>query len=294
MDNVKVIIDKSYENKTIKEFLKSNNVGRGKVENIRVTKSSYINGKYCNLETILKEGDELVFTFNEEIDFVCDDIFLNVVYEDDYVLIVDKIPNIIIHPDDKNKGGTLVNIVANYYKKNNINRKVRYLHRIDKETTGLVIFAKDFLSEAILLKDIESHKVVRKYVALVEGKLEKKEGVINAPIKQDRHVNGKMCVYKNGKEAITNYKVLKQYNDFSLVEFVLQTGRTHQIRVHSSYIKHPLLGDVLYGGDMCLINRVALHSYKVSFTHPISKKTIEVSLDLPNDFNTLLNRKNAE
>lgn len=287
MDFINIKVNKEYENKTIKEFLKQNHIGRGKVEAIRVNKSSMINDKYCNLETKLKENDKLTFIIDEEIDFICDDIDIEIVYEDDYLLIVNKPANIIIHPDDKSKGGTLVNLVSNYYKKNNINRKVRFLHRIDKETTGLVLFAKDFLSEAILLQDIEKHIVQRKYLAFVEGKLNKKEGTIIANIKEDRHVNGKMCVFKDGKEAITKYKVIQEYKDYSLVEFILQTGRTHQIRVHSSFINHPLLGDVLYGGNCLHINRVALHSYEITFTHPISKKVITIKKDLPLDMEKL-------
>ena len=270
MDYIRINVPKEYEGKTIKEFLKSNHIGRGKVESIRVNKSSFINDQYCNLETKLKENDKLSFLIDEEIDFICDDKDIEVVYVDEYLLIVNKPANIIIHPDDKSKGGTLVNLVANYYKKNNISRKVRFLHRIDKETTGLVMFAKDFLSEAILLQDIEKHIVQRKYLAFIEGKFSKKQGTIKANIKEDRHINGKMCVYKDGKEAITNYKVIKEYGEYSVVEFVLQTGRTHQIRVHASYLNNPLLGDVLYGGNCLYINRVALHSYEVTFTHPIS------------------------
>ena len=189
----------------------------------------------------------------------------------------------IIHPDDKSKNGALVNLVANYFIKNNIKRKIRYVHRIDKETTGIVVFAKDFISEARLLKDIESHKLVRSYLAFVEGKFNNKKGTINAPIGQDRHKNNKMCVAKNGKEAITHYEVIEEYKEYSLVKFTLETGRTHQIRVHSTYINHPLLGDVMYGGDYQYINRVALHSFEVSFTHPISKKLINVKCELPED-----------
>lgn len=287
MDYIRINVPKEYEGKTIKEFLKLNHIGRGKVESIRVNKSSFINDQYCNLETKLKENDKLSFLIDEEIDFICDDKDIEVVYEDEYLLIVNKPANIIIHPDDKSKGGTLVNLVANYYKKNNISRKVRFLHRIDKETTGLVMFAKDFLSEAILLQDIEKHIVQRKYLAFIEGKFSKKQGTIKANIKEDRHINGKMCVYKDGKEAITNYKVIKEYGEYSLVEFVLQTGRTHQIRVHASYLNNPLLGDVLYGGNCLYINRVALHSYEVTFTHPISKQLLTITKELPIDMEQL-------
>lgn len=287
MDEIKILVSKEYQGKTIKEFLKLNNVGRGKVEAIRVNKQSFINGEYKNLETTLKENDLLSFIINEEIDFIADDKKLDVVYEDDYILLVNKPSDIIIHPDDKTKGKTLVNIVANYYKEKGINRKVRYIHRLDKETTGLILFAKDFLSEAILLKELQNDNISRKYLAFLEGKLNKKEGIIKANIDKDRHVNGKMCIAKSGKEAISKYKVIKEFKEYSLVEFSLLTGRTHQIRVHASYINHPLLGDVLYGGNMLYSSRVALHSYCISFNHPINKKPIDICINLPIDLDVL-------
>ena len=287
MDEIKILVSKEYQGKTIKEFLKLNNVGRGKVEAIRVNKQSFINGEYKNLETTLKENDLLSFIINEEIDFIADDKKLDIVYEDDYILLVNKPSDIIIHPDDKTKGKTLVNIVANYYKEKGINRKVRYIHRLDKETTGLILFAKDFLSEAILLKELQNDNISRKYLAFLEGKLNKKEGIIKANIDKDRHVNGKMCIVKSGKEAISKYKVIKEFKEYSLVEFSLLTGRTHQIRVHASYINHPLLGDVLYGGNMLYSSRVALHSYSISFNHPINKKPIDICINLPIDLDVL-------
>ena len=287
MDEIKILVSKEYQGKTIKEFLKLNNVGRGKVEAIRVNKQSFINGEYKNLETTLKENDLLSFIINEEIDFIADDKKLDVVYEDDYILLVNKPSDIIIHPDDKTKGKTLVNIVANYYKEKGINRKVRYIHRLDKETTGLILFAKDFLSEAILLKELQNDNISRKYLAFLEGKLNKKEGIIKANIDKDRHVNGKMCIVKSGKEAISKYKVIKEFKEYCLVEFSLLTGRTHQIRIHASYIDHPLLGDVLYGGNMLYSSRVALHSYSISFIHPINKKPIDICINLPIDLDVL-------
>lgn len=288
MDELKIIISNKYQNKTIKEFLKDNNIGRGKIEAIRVSKTSFINGVYANLETKLNEGDVLSFNIDEEIDFVCEDKEIEVIYEDDYLVAFNKPANMIIHPDDKSKGGTLVNLVASYYKKNNIKRKIRYIHRIDKETTGIVLFAKDFLSEAILLKQINNHQIKKYYLALIEGHLKQNKGQIKANIGEDRHINNKMCVSKSGKEALTNYKEIKRFKDYSLVEFELITGRTHQIRVHSSYLKHPLLGDPLYGGNYQYINRVALHSYKMEFTHPITNKEILIISYLNKDMNDLI------
>lgn len=289
MEEIKIVILKKNANKTIKEFLKANNVGKAMIEQIRVLKTSFINGVYANIETILKENDLLSFKIDEQINFIIDDSkSLEIIYEDDYILAVNKPANLIIHPDDKTKSNTLVNMVANYYFKNNINRKIRYLHRIDKETTGIVLFAKDFLTEAILLKQFNEFKIKKIYLALVENNFKEKKGTIKANIGKDRHINNKMIVFKNGKEAITKYKVLKQFKGYSLVEFELITGKTHQIRVHSSYIKHPLLGDILYGGNYLLINRVALHSAKITFTHPITNKIITISSPLFNDMKKLI------
>lgn len=287
MDKINIIINKEFEGKTIKEFLKLNNIGRGKVESIRVNKQSLINGEIRSLETKLSFNDCLSFLIDEEVDFIPLNETLEILYEDDYLLIVNKPVNMIIHPDDKSKNGTLVNLVANYYNKNNINRKIRYIHRIDKETTGIVVFAKDFISEARLLKDLENNQLSRSYLAFVEGKINNKKGTINAPIGQDRHINNKMCISSTGKTAITHYEVIEEFKDYSLVKFSLETGRTHQIRVHAKYINHPLLGDVTYGGNFQYINRVALHSYEVNFKHPISNLVTNVICELPFDMKKL-------
>lgn len=289
MDKVRVNISISDEGLTIKEYLKKHNVGRGKIEEIRVNHSSFINELYAPLETCLHENDFLSFDIREEIDFIPQDGSLDVVYEDDYFLAVNKPANMIIYPDSKEKKGTLVNLIANYYIKNNIHRKIRYLHRIDKETTGLILFAKDFLSEAILLKEFENHTIYRAYLALLEGKIKRKKGTISACIGQDRHINGKMCINNKGKNAISKYRLIKEYNNYSLVEFTLLTGRTHQIRVHASYFLNPLLGDVLYGGTLQYISRVALHSYKMRFIHPFTNKEVLIQAKLPNDINDLVN-----
>ena len=151
------------------------------------------------------------------------------------------------------------------------------------------MFAKDFLSEAILLKQLQNDGIRRSYLALLEGKLKNKNGVINANIGQDRHIKNKMCISKNGKEAISLYNVIKEYKNCSLVEFTLKTGRTHQIRIHASYINHPLLGDVLYGGNFQYIDRVALHSYKIELNHPITNQLVSIKIDIPEDMKKNLN-----
>ena len=287
MDNVNIKITSKYNNYTIKEFLKANHIGRGRVEEIRVKKSALVNNEVKPLEYVLKENDILTFIIDEKVDFLSDDKKLDIVYEDDYLLIVNKEANMLVHPDSKNKRGTLVNIVANYYNKNNIKRNIRYIHRIDKETTGIVIFAKDFLSEAILKNENESFLIEKIYLALVSGYFKEKEGKIDYKIAKKPYSNLMMVDNKYGKDALTYYKEIKRYNDYSLVMFNIKTGRTHQIRVHSSYLNHPLLGDVMYGGNKKLINRVALHSYNVRFIHPILNTKMNIKCKVSNDIKQL-------
>jgi len=283
MDSISLKITKEHQGLSIKEFLKSNNIGRGKVEEIRVNKSSFINDEYKPLEYLLNEGDILTIFFKEEIDFNKEEKDIDVIYEDDYLLAVNKPSNIIIHPDDKSKIGTLVNRVANYYKVNGINRRVRYIHRLDKDTTGVVLFAKDFFTEAILLKAIEENKIERKYIGYTSNHLLKEKGLIDKPIGQDRHIKNKMCISKTGKPSKTEYELIKRYKDYDEVMFTLLTGRTHQIRVHSSSINCPLLGDIVYGHSSKYISRCALHCYSLKFIHPMTYEEVTIKADIPND-----------
>ncbi len=282
MDFVKVKIKSKEEGLTIKDFLKEAGVGRAKIEELRVGHSTFINEKNVNLEYKLKKDEELSFTFDEKIDFIPEHIKLNVVYEDDYLLLVEKTYGILIHPENKNGRGTLVNYVAGYYVKNNIKRKVRYIHRLDFETTGIVIFAKDFLSEAYLNKMMEKGKIERDYLALVKNTFSKKEGTINTFIGRDRHDNHRYRVSKTGKRAITHYQVLDKIEDNTLVRLTLETGRTHQLRVHMNYLNHPIIGDSIYGQNE---NRqLCLYAYEVKFYFPLNCSYIDIKLPIPSWF----------
>jgi 23S rRNA pseudouridine1911/1915/1917 synthase len=291
---VKVIIHKKFDGLSIKEFLKEYHVGKPLIEKIRVNKLVTLNNKPANnLELKIKEGDILIFTMEEKINFELSNNSIEVVYEDDQILIVNKPSGILIHPDGNESKDTLVNRVARYYFDQGINIEVRYAHRIDIETSGLVLFCKDFLSHSRINYEVENHIIIREYLALVNGKLLKEEGIINYPIGSDRHINNKYRVSDSNKakKAITKYKVIKTYNNKSLISCILQTGRTHQIRVHLSYLKHPLLGDVLYGGNKKIINRVALHSYRIKLINPITLKEIEIKKDIPLDMEAALYAK---
>ena len=170
----------------------------------------------------------------------------------------------------------------------NLKRKIRPVNRLDKDTSGAVIFAKNEYIQECLSRQMKNNIFKKEYIAFLDGKVENKTATINAPIARENDSIIKRCVRDDGDFAISHYEVLKYYTQFTLVKFLIETGRTHQIRVHSNYIGHPVLGDTLYGKASSLISRQALHSYKVSFIHPITKKTLEIIAPLFEDMNLLL------
>lgn len=292
MDKVEFSVLKSFDTFTIKEFLKEYNVGRAKIEEIRVGKTAYLNGVQVNLETVIHTGDILSFEIKEDVDVKPSKESVEVIYEDDFLLIVNKPSGIIVHSDGNDKE-TMCSRVARYYLDHNIKRKVRYAHRLDEETTGILIFAKDFLTLAKINEMVEKHSLNRDYLALVMNKFSPSllEGTINKNIARDRHVSNKFRVGNgdNSKPAITKYKVLSGKAGVNLVYLHLLTGRTHQIRVHMASINHPLLGDTLYGGNKNIINRVALHSYHIDFKHPITNEYLSLNCSMPKDMDKIIN-----
>ena len=263
----------------IRDVLLSFGVGKEKIYHFDLQRSFYINGIQVSQYEILQKGQTLEIEFNEQIDLAPLGDDLNVVYEDEYYLIVNKPRHILIH-DDGNKNITLANMVAKYYKDHHIRRKIRFCNRLDFDTTGLVIFAKDFISEASMNKLISNREVEKKYYAICHGNFSQKEGEITYKIGRDRHNAKKMRVSSTGKEALTRYKVLKN-GRLSLLDVNLYTGRTHQIRLHFSHIKHPILGDILYGNDG--YEDLALQAYHLKFKHPFTNQEILIKIDLHDD-----------
>ena len=265
---------------TIIEYLESFYISKSKIYKLFLNDLILLNNHKCKREDKIKKGDVLSLILDEEIDYKPLEKDLDILYEDDYFLIINKPKNIIIH-DENN---SLCNIVANYYKKNNINLNLRFAHRLDKDTTGLIIFVKCPLCLSYLNHFIETHEIRREYIAIVNGKLNNKKGSIDLPIGEDRHISNKKIVSKTGKKAVTHYEIIEENNKYSMVKILLETGRTHQIRCHFSHIGHPLIGDVLYGDKSKLSNRYLLHSYKISFVHPITNERIEIEAKIPLDF----------
>ena len=209
---------------------------------------------------------------------------LRILYEDDYILAVDKPFNMAVHPSILHYENSLSNGVKYYFDNNGINKKIRPINRLDRDTTGIVLFAKNEYIQECLSKQMQSGIFYKEYVAILEGTLEKTFGTIDAPIARKPGSIIERCIDLNGVMAITHYYLIKNFNNISLVKFVLETGRTHQIRLHSKYIGHPIIGDTLYGTKSNLINRQALHCQKLSFIHPVTKANIEIISDLPKDF----------
>ena len=278
MDKVIIKIDAKKENKTIRELLLGFHLGKEKIYFYEMNKAFYVNGNNVNEWYRLQKDDVLEISLNENIDDAPIPSDLDVVFEDDYVMIVNKPRGILIHGDGNKKNLTLSNMVANYYKKYRLKRKIRICNRLDVETEGLVIVAKDDVTEAYINNLLSERKIEKRYYAAVYNRFSKKEGLINLAIGKNLHKNNQMIVYKKGKEAITEYKVLVN-NKISLVDVNLITGRTHQIRVHFSHLNHPLVGDNIYG----LENEnypLALQAYLIKFDHPFFDSKINVKIEM--------------
>ena len=249
-----------------------------------------LNGKIIDTRSSIVLNDVITINlnFNEESEnIISTQIPLNIIYEDECFIILNKPAGIAVHPSILHYTDSLANGVKFYFESIGLKRKIRPINRLDLNTSGIIIFAKNEYVQECLIKQMQNSTFQKYYIAFVEGTFTNKEGTINLPIARKENSIIERCISENGQTAITDYKVLSEYNNFSIVECHLQTGRTHQIRVHMSAIGHPLLGDTLYGNSSNLINRHALHSCKISFVHPITKQVMSFSCNLPDDMNSL-------
>ena len=260
------------ENILIKDYLNKFYLGKSTIYKLFLNKKILVNNLIVKDNYLLKEHDILTI-IPEKLDIKPYDYEIEIVYEDDYLLIINKPYGFLIH-DESNKACD--NIVANYYLKKGLDIKVRHIHRLDRETTGLLIYAKDILTESYFNYHLAKHDFKRYYLAVVENKL-KKELVIEKPIGKDRHHNNRYLVLKNGKYAKTYVYPIKFFKNYTLVKVLLETGRTHQIRVHLKSVGHPLASDPLYNPGPF---KMALESYEFIFIHPFKKREIKVKCQI--------------
>jgi 23S rRNA pseudouridine1911/1915/1917 synthase len=215
---------------------------------------------------------------------------LEVLFEDDFCLVVNKPAGMSIHPAHDGQKGTLAGAVAYYYESTGQACSIRHIHRLDRETTGAVLYAKNQWAHLLLDEAMREKRIERIYLAAAAGTFTSTHGSIREPIGRDRHQSGKRRVTPGGDAAVTHFQVLEQLNKAALLRLRLETGRTHQIRVHLSHMGHPLLGDTLYGGSPLWMDRQALHGEQLWFSHPVSGESLSIHAPLPDDFLELLGK----
>lgn len=251
------------------------------------SKQIFLNGNQADSRIAPQINDVITVNldFNEESEnIIPTPIPLNIIYEDEALLILDKPAGIAVHPSISHYTDSLANGVKYYFDTIGLKRKIRPVNRLDLNTSGLIVFAKNEYVQECLIQQMQTNEFKKEYLAIVHGIFENVQGTINLPIARKENSIIERCISENGQEAITHYEVLKTSNNLSLVHCILQTGRTHQIRVHMSAIGHSLVGDTLYGSDFSdSITRQALHSYKISFIHPISHQIVSFTSELPDD-----------
>ena len=251
----------------------------------------YLNGNVTSVNHPVLENDLIECYLDYEEDnsnIVPTEMPLNIIYEDEAYIVVNKPAGIPVHPSMDHYADSLSNGIAFYFNQIGLKKKIRPVNRLDKDTSGIVIFAKNEYIQECLVRQMKSKEFIKRYIAVVNGNLDNLEGTINAPIARKEGSIIERCVSETGDIAITHYKVLKRKTDFDIVECILETGRTHQIRVHFAYLGHSLLSDTLYGTSSSLINRQTLHAYEVEFTHPLSKKKVKYIATVPEDLNKLM------
>lgn len=281
-------ISKADAGKTIKDYLQEKGFsGQNIVELKKMKESILLNGVWEYVTCRVKEGDILrIHICEEESSEKIPPVELPfpIVYEDEDIVVVNKPADMPIHPSLNNYENTLGNAAAYYYAKQNKAFIFRCINRLDRDTTGLTILAKHMVSAGILQSQMVERKIKREYLAIVDGRIEEDTGTIDAPIgRKDGSTIERMVDFENGERAVTHYRVLGRKKDATLVALKLETGRTHQIRVHMTHKGHPLLGDFLYNPSDSRMSRQALHAWHLTFTHPITGEEITFEAPISED-----------
>ncbi len=284
----------------IDSYLSKNlDISRSKASKL-ILDNVLVNGKKVKNSYIVKKDDKITISEyqEEEIKAVPEKMDLDILYEDDDVIVVNKANGMVVHPAIGNTNHTLVNGLLYHSKslsKNNGEFRPGIVHRIDAYTTGLLMVAKNDKAHEILAKQLSEKKTYRKYIALVWGVINNDTGTIDAPIGRDVNDRKKMAVKADGKEAITHFRVLKRYKNATLIELRLETGRTHQIRVHLNYINHPVVNDPVYGKRKLIDDTgQCLHAKALGFNHPKTGEYMEFECDLPDCFTNILKKFEEE
>ncbi len=296
---INLIVEKEYEKQRLDVYISCNieDLTRSSCQKLINNGFVKVNGeeKKTNYKVKCNDNIEITIQEPEDLNIEPENIALDILYEDDALIVVNKPQGMVVHPAPGNYSGTLVNALL-YHCKDNLSgingvKRPGIVHRIDKDTSGVLVIAKNNEAHVSLAEQIKEHSVNREYVALLHGKLKTDKGTIKTFIGRHKTDRKKMAVLSDGKHAVTHFEVLDRYDKYTLIKAKLETGRTHQIRVHMSYIGHPVVGDPVYGPKVSpfKLNGQLLHAQKLGFIHPIKKEYVEFSAPLPEYFTKVLN-----
>lgn len=281
---------------TLKEYAGELGISKRLLTDIKFSGGDLlINGEHVTVKYVLRDGDLLVVKFPEEQvseTLLAEPVPLDILYEDEHVLVINKQPYVSSIPSREHPAGSIANGIIHHYQKNGVRATVHLVTRLDRDTSGVMLIAKHRFAHSILSSAQKNGLVKRRYVAVVHGRMTETEGKIDAPI--DRHPDSiiERMVTPGGQKAVTHFRVTRITDDLTSMALQLETGRTHQIRVHMSYLGHPLCGDTLYGGTRQKIDRQALHSEQLSFIHPLTQEKMTFHAALPHDMQELVKGEN--
>ena len=290
------LVKEEFENIRLDLFIVENlkDKSRSFIKKLADDKGIMVNGEIKKVNYKVRSGDIVKISLPDKGVFLeKEEIKLNILYEDEDIIVINKPQGMVVHPGVGNTNGTLVNgLLAHCKSLSNINGEERpgIVHRIDKDTSGILVIAKTNRAHEHLAKQLKDHSMLRIYMALTEGVIKEDLGTIDEPLKRNPSDRIKFAVVEGGKKAVTHYKVINRYKNNSLIECRLETGRTHQIRVHMSHIGHPIAGDPVYGykKQIFKLKGQMLHAKKLGFIHPISGEYIEFDSELPEEFKKIL------
>lgn len=293
MDKQELIVTKEHDGERIDVYVSNvvENISRSLAQSFIKEEKILIDGKTVKVSTKVHEGQkvEVLQKLEKEVNesLVAEDIPINIIYEDEDILVINKPKNMVVHPAVGNKTGTLVNAILGKTKLSDYNGEFRpgIVHRLDKDTTGILVVAKNNIAHQNIANQIQNRETKKIYIALVKGLIKEDNGVIELPIGRHPTDRKKMAVVKDGKYALTHFKVIKRLDGYTLVEIELKTGRTHQIRVHMAHIGHPVVGDQVYSSGKNPFGATSqmLHAYKLGFKHPRTGEWMEFTAPLPKE-----------
>lgn len=270
----------------IKDFLKSKEISERALKKLRNNGTILCNGQAVTWRKVVYAGDEIILVYplpNESQYLQPEPVPLQIIHEDQDIVVINKQPGICVHPTKSHPSGTLAHGLIHHWLSNNQQAGFHAVNRIDRNTSGLVLVAKNSFSAQQLFRQKQQHKLSRSYLALAEGQVTVREGSVDLPIARCPGQTTKRQVVPHGQRAVTLFQVLEYFTNCTLLRLYPETGRTHQIRVHLSHLGHPLLGDKLYGGNTERINRHCLHADRMSFLHPRTNQAMTFTLPLPSD-----------